>query len=413
MSKIKVLVVDDAVVVRSLVVKVLGSDPDIEVVGTAANGKLALAMLEKCHPDLITLDIEMPEMNGIETLTHIRKSHPRLPVIMFSTLTERGASSTLEALSRGASDYVTKPSNTGKITESMEKVRQDLIPKIKALCAGVPKGSGAAGGAQPPSHPVTGRAVGGRPGSPTSTRPLPGARVSALPGGAASARTGAAPTGANRTTTRRVSPVEIVVIGVSTGGPNALGELIPALPGNFPVPILIVQHMPPVFTRLLAERLDTRSKVKVVEAAPGMAIHPGTVYVAPGEYHMTVRREGASVKLAMNQDPPENSCRPAVDPLFRSVSQVFGAGVLAVILTGMGSDGFHGTEAVHSVGGRVLAQDEATSVVWGMPGFVVKAKLADEVLPLHSIHEALERLTMTSRRAPTSSQAMSSPEART
>ncbi len=425
MSKIKVLVVDDAVVVRSLVVKVLGSDPDIEVVGTAANGKLALAMLEKCHPDLITLDIEMPEMDGIEALTHIRKSHPRLPVIMLSVLTERGASSTFEALSRGASDYVTKPSNTGKMAESMEKVRLDLIPKIKALCASVLRGSSA--GVQPPARPAIGRngpgGPAGRPGAPVSTRPLSGApgapgapraaggpgaaRASALPNGPA-----AAPAGAARPTQRRVSPVEIVAIGVSTGGPNALGDVIPALPADFPVPILIVQHMPPVFTRLLAERLDTRSKLKVVEAAPGMAIQPGTVYIAPGDYHMTVKREGASIKLAMNQDPPENSCRPAVDPMFRSVSQVFGAGVLAVVLTGMGSDGFHGTEAVHSVGGRILAQDEATSVVWGMPGFVVKAKLADEVLPLHSVPDALERLTMTSRRKPDCSPALSSPVAR-
>jgi two-component system, chemotaxis family, protein-glutamate methylesterase/glutaminase len=431
MSKIKVLVVDDAVVVRSLVVKVLGSDPDIEVVGTAANGQLALDMLEKCHPDLITLDIEMPVMDGIQALTHIRKSHPRLPVIMFSTLTERGASSTFEALSRGASDYVTKPSNTGKMAESMEKVRQDLIPKIKALCSGVLRGAGP----QTPTRPAIGRpAAAGRPGAAAPSHPQAPLRSSALPG--AAARTTPGPDGGRRAQTdaarpaapgaaarpgRRVSPVEIVAIGVSTGGPNALADVIPELPADFPVPILIVQHMPPVFTRLLAERLNTRSKLKVVEAAPGMTIAPGTVYIAPGDYHMTVRRDGATIKLAMNQDAQENSCRPAVDPMFRSVSATFGAGVLAVVLTGMGSDGFHGAEAVRAKGGRIVVQDEATSVVWGMPGFVAKANLADEVLPLNAVPGALERLTMTSRRssapggasaAPASSPALSTPGAR-
>lgn len=353
MRKIRVLIVDDAVVIRRLLTDCLAGDPEIEVVGSAANGRIALSKIPQLNPDLVTLDVEMPELNGLETLVELRKSHPKLPVIMFSTLTERGASATLDALSAGANDYVTKPSNTGSLNLAMQRVRDDLVPKIKQL---------------------TGRAVAHDPPPLVRKAPAPAARPAPVvplqrrtPGPTAS------------------GPLEIVAIGVSTGGPNALALVMPQLPADLPVPIVIVQHMPPLFTRLLAERLDGRSPLRIREGVAGTVLRPGEAYIAPGGHHMTIVRNGTHVELATNEDAPENSCRPAVDVLFRSVTAVHGGHTLGVILTGMGQDGLRGCEYVREAGGQVLAQDEASSVVWGMPGFVSRAGLADRVLPLQSI----------------------------
>lgn len=356
MSTIRVLIVDDAVVIRRLVSDVLASDADIEVVGTAANGRIALQKIPQCNPDVVTMDVEMPDLNGIETVRELRKTWPKLPVIMFSTLTERGGVATLDALAAGASDYATKPANVGSVTAGLETVRQELIPKIKAL-AGRTRST-----ALPP-------------------RP-PSARVAAVP--------------ASSATATPASPVEMLAIGVSTGGPNALAELIPALPGDLRVPVVIVQHMPPMFTRLLAERLNAQSPLTVVEGQAGMRLQPGWVYIAPGDYHMVVERKTMGAVLALNQAPPENSCRPAVDVLFRSVVEQYRNGVLGVILTGMGQDGLRGCELIRDAGGQVVVQDEASSVVWGMPGFVARAGLADRVLPLNMIAPELVRRVATS-----------------
>jgi two-component system, chemotaxis family, protein-glutamate methylesterase/glutaminase len=349
MPPIRVLVVDDSTVIRKVLCEALSADADIAVAGTAADGHIALAKLAQLHPDLITLDVEMPNMSGLETIREIRKLYPKLPIIMFSTLTERGASTTLDALALGASDYATKPSNTGSLGVTLERIQQELIPKIKALCKAAKQKSPA----------------------PPSVKPAVSSVKPAIPSGAAVARPAA--------------PVEILAIGTSTGGPNALAEVIPALPKDFPVPVVIVQHMPPLFTRLLAERLNKQSVVQVHEGEPGGKLVAGQVWIAPGDYHMTVAREGGSAQLFMNQDPPENSCRPAVDPLFRSVAKVFGPNALAVVLTGMGSDGVLGAQYVRERGGQVLVQDEASSVVWGMPGQVAAAGLADGVFPLGSM----------------------------
>ncbi len=363
MTKIRVLIVDDAVVIRRLVGDVLATDPDIEVVGTAANGRIALQKITQCNPDVVTMDVEMPEMNGIETVAAIRKTWQKLPVIMFSTLTERGGSATLDALAAGASDYVTKPANVGSVTAGLETVRRDLIPKIKAL-AGRAEG-------RPAVLPPAPRAVALRPAgeAPRAAYPV------------------AAPIGA----------VDILAIGVSTGGPNALAVVIPGLPASLPVPVVIVQHMPPMFTRLLAERLNSQSAVTVVEAQAGMVLKPGHVYIAPGDYHMTLQRRGTDYVTALNQAPPENSCRPAVDVLFRSVVEHFGGRTLGAILTGMGQDGLRGSEYVKDAGGQVVVQDEATSVVWGMPGYVAGAGLADRVVPLEGIAAELVRRTTNGR----------------
>lgn len=340
MAKIRVLVVDDSVVIRRLLADELGQDADLEVVGTAPHGRSALARLPQWTPDVVILDVEMPEMDGLQALREMRKTYPKMPVIMFSGQTERGAAVTLEALALGASDYFPKPS-VGGVEESRRVVREQLVPKIKSLCA--PRG-----------------------------RPTP------LP-----------PPGPSRGPRCRI---DAVAIACSTGGPNALSELFAHLPADFPVPILIVQHMPPMFTRLLAERLSAVHRVPAEEGSAGAVVVPGRAYVAPGDHHMTVERDGAAVRLALNQGPPENSCRPAADVLFRSVARAYGPSALGVVLTGMGHDGTRGCEAIVEAGGRVVAQDEATSVVWGMPGSVARAGLAEKVLPLSMIaHELLQR----------------------
>lgn len=358
-KKIRVLVVDDSVVVRRLIASGLARDPGIEVCGTAANGALALKLLPQCSPDLVTLDVEMPEMDGLATVKEIRKAYPRLPVIMFSAVTERGAASTLEALRLGASDYVTKPSNRGSL--GVAAIEADLLPKVRALCR-VPDQAKTQNAAFAPN----GRSA---LASRAASRPQP-------------------------------QPVEILAIGSSTGGPNALADIVPHLPRDLRVPIVIVQHMPPLFTKMLAERLQSAGPFKAVEAANGMKLQPRTIYVAPGGFHMTLRRRGTSIEVALNQDPPENSCRPAVDVLFRSVAEVYGASTLAVVLTGMGSDGLRGCENIHRAGGQILTQDEATSVVWGMPGVVAKAGLSDRTLPLDQIAmEIRRRVERTAQRA--------------
>jgi two-component system chemotaxis response regulator CheB len=266
-----------------------------------------------------------------------------LPIIMFSTLTERGASTTLDALAAGASDYVMKPSNTGSLEVTIARIREELLPKIKALCGrrATAHSTVAAPAAKPQPRTVPLRAP-----APAPTR------------------------------------IDLLAIGTSTGGPNALGELLPAIPKNLPVPIVIVQHMPPLFTRLLAERLDKQSLIAVQEGEAGVKLEAGRAWIAPGNYHMTVERHGTEVQLSTNQEAPENSCRPAVDPMFRSVARVFGPNVLAVVLTGMGSDGVEGARHIRERGGHVLIQDEESSIVWGMPGQVAAAGLADATYPL-------------------------------
>jgi two-component system, chemotaxis family, protein-glutamate methylesterase/glutaminase len=344
----RILIVDDSAVIRKVLTSLLSSDPEIFVAGTAGNGFQALARIPETKPDLVTLDIEMPGMNGLETLVEIRKLYPKLPVIMFSTLTERGATATLDALARGASDYVTKPSHSESSNTSRERVREELIRKIKALCL-----------VRTPQLPPQVRPT------PTSASARPQARI------------------------------DVVAIGTSTGGPNALTMLISQLPADFPVPVVIVQHMPALFTRLLAERLNTLSRLEVREGKEGEKLRRGQVWIAPGDHHMTVVRKGTECVLGLNRDPQENSCRPAVDVLFRSVAQSYGANVLAVVLTGMGADGTRGSSNIREAGGEVIVQDEASSVVWGMPGNVVAASLADCVYPLGGIApEVVRRVSM-------------------
>jgi len=351
MRKIRVLIVDDSTVIRRLLSDILAEDPEIEVAGTAANGKIALSKLSNINPDVVTLDMEMPEMDGLATLTELRKTYPNLPVIMFSTLTSRGAASTLDALSLGANDYVTKPANVGSVMAAMQIVRQELVPKIKGLCNWYRKASAS-----------------------TDRNSRTAIRVANL--------------AANQP--KKKVQAEIIAIGVSTGGPNALAILLPSLPKDLPVPIVIVQHMPPIFTKHLADRLNQSCSIEIAEAKAGDMLRPGTAWIAPGNFHMTVKRSGTAVYIETNQDPPENSCRPAVDTLFRSVSATYGSSALACVLTGMGQDGMRGCNTIRDAGGFVIAQDEESSVVWGMPRAVVHAGLADSVKPLDQIAYELE-----------------------
>ncbi|MFZ0992314.1 MAG: chemotaxis response regulator protein-glutamate methylesterase [Candidatus Sulfotelmatobacter sp.] len=340
MNRIRILVVDDSVVIRKLLAQTLAEDRGIEVVGTASDGRLGLAKIAQLHPDLVTLDVEMPVMNGLETLAELRKLYPKLPVVMFSTLTEHGAAATLDALALGASDYAAKPSNTGSAAGAIEAIRAELVPKIKALC-----------------------------GQTRISLPPPRAVVPV-----------------RRAIQRKI---EIVTIGTSTGGPNALAEVLPRIPREFPVPIVLVQHMPPIFTRLLAERLAAQCEIPVHEAIAGVVLSPAQVWIAPGNFHMTVKQAGVGSRLELNQEPPENSCRPSVDVLFRSVAEVYGAGALAVVMTGMGSDGVVGAERIRQCGGEVIVQDEPSSVVWGMPGLVYASGQADAVYPLNQLGQAI------------------------
>jgi two-component system chemotaxis response regulator CheB len=347
-ERIRVLVVDDSVVIRRLVTHALEADPLLEVVGAASNGVIALERIPQLNPDVITLDIEMPEMDGIEMLRRVRRDYPRVRVIMFSTLTERGAAITLEALSLGADDYVAKASNEGSLDRSMTRLREELIPKIKQFFQ------------------------------------LTGPEPAVTP---ASAGRGPDATLASRIATfhpARKRP-QVVVIGVSTGGPAALGAILPEFPAGFDLPILLVQHMPPLFTRLLAERLHAVCRMPVEEAQDKELVTPGKIFIAPGNYHLKVAGNGNGVRVELDQSPPQNSCRPAVDALFMSIGEVYHGAAIAAILTGMGHDGLRGAEVLKAQGATVLAQDEASSVVWGMPGAVANAGLADRVLPLDQI----------------------------
>lgn len=354
----RLLIVDDSTVVRGALARLLDAEPDLTVVATAADGQAALAKIDNARPDLILLDIEMPNMDGHQVLAELRRRDSRIPVLVFSSLTRKGALATIEALGLGAADYITKPSQVAGSRISLAQARHEVLTRIRALM-----------GADPNAHRA-------RPRTP----PLPESRA-------------ATATRATTSTWQQpaaVHPVRVVAIGTSTGGPAALAQLLPELPASFPVPILIVQHMPPMFTAQLARSLDGRSAVRVLEAGDGLRALPGHAYVAPGDFHLEVGAVGpAELRLRTQRSAPVNSCRPSVDVLFASVALHYGRGALGVMMTGMGLDGLRGSRAVVEAGGHVLAQDEASSVVWSMPGAVVGAGLAGGVLPLAGLAQGI------------------------
>lgn len=362
MRRLRVFVVDDSVVARHLLSRTLSSDPAVEVVGTAPNGRLALAKIARFNPDVVTLDVEMPEMDGLQTLAALRKTRACLPVIMFSVFTQPGAAATLSALAFKGVDCVAKPPAGASAEDAVKVIREELLPRIKRSCPA----SVEAPSEDAPAAPKA-------PAAPPFSPPL------------------AAPRSSQR--------VDIVVIGVSTGGPDALAQLLPRFPADFPVPILIVQHMPPAFTKRLAERLAARSRIGVAEAGAGQVLEPGHAWLAPGGCHMRVERVEGIARIRISQDPPENSCRPSVDVLFRSAAEIFGSHVLAVVMTGMGQDGVRGCERIYKAGGQVLAQDEASSVVWGIAKAISHAGMVDQVLPLSALGPEILR-RVAGRRLP-------------
>jgi len=338
--KLQVLVVDDSALMRRLIADLLESDPGIEVVGTARDGQDAVEKVAMLHPDVVTMDVEMPGMNGLEALSHIMQQFP-VPVVMLTGL--RDADVALEAMERGAVDFLLKPSGT--ISVDLHKIRDELIRKVKLA-----------------------RLVNLR----KLTQPLPPAK----------------PLPSFRSHPRR-NGHRAVVIGASTGGPRAVEEILATLPGDLPAPVLIVQHMPPGFTRSFAERLNQRSALQVKEAEGGDILKPGRAFVAPGDFHMRVRPGRNHAVIRLEQSEPVNGVRPAVDVTMMDVAEVYGAGSVGVVLTGMGADGARGARRIKAAGGFVIAQDQGTSVVYGMPRAVVKTGAADRVLPLEEIPAAI------------------------
>ena len=355
--KLRVLVVDDTSLFRRVIADALALLPDVEVVGTAPNGKIALERVAMLSPDLITLDIEMPEMNGLEVLDALKSRGMECGVVIVSALTLKGGELTIQALERGAFDFITKPTD-GDLKTNLSAVSNALAPIVSAYrrrweIRSILK--------QATNLNSSAKAM-------PSTVPL----------------------------RAEYSPVskkaDLVLIGISTGGPNALAKMLPALPQNFPVPILVVQHMPPLFTKPMAASLAAKCKLQVKEAEEGETIRPSTVYIAPGGRHMKIASgSSGEIKLIITDDPLENNCRPSVDYLFRSVANHFNGNTTAVIMTGMGNDGVLGLRLLKRKNCHVIAQDEASCVVFGMPGEAVKAGIVDIISPLEQIADEINR----------------------
>lgn len=362
---LRVMLVDDAVIVRGLYSRWVSAEPDLDVVATVRSGREAVDRIEHADPDVVVLDVEMPDMDGLTALPLLLRKKRGLVVIMASTLTRRNAEVSLRALSLGATDYVAKPQSKDPLGGA-SSFRRELIDKIRALGqrARARQRLKVARGATFDRLPTVGQAPPLVPRqTPYALRPLP-----------------------------RTAP-RVLAIGSSTGGPQALTELLRHLGGVIDrVPVLITQHMPPTFTTILAEHLSRASGRPAREAQDGEAIDAGTIYVAPGAKHMLVERRDGTAVIAIDDSPPVNFCKPAVDPMFTSAAALWGHWLLGLVLTGMGSDGLSGAEAIVNAGGSVLAQDEASSVVWGMPGQVTNAGLASAVMPLDQIGATISRL---------------------
>lgn len=369
---IRVMIVDDAAVVRGLVSRWIDEEPDIEVVASLRTGREAVDQLERANPDVVILDIEMPDLDGISALPLLLEKKRDLVVIMASTLTRRNAEVSLKALSLGAADYIPKPDTNHGVSTSAE-FRRDVIEKIRQLGARRRRVTDPRARAPGPQVDLATRAC-----EPRLEHPTAHAHHSAQP-----------------IKLRAFAPTlpKVLLIGSSTGGPQALTSIIGHLSKVIDqAPVLITQHMPPTFTTILAEHLTRASGRPAHEAREGEVIVAGRIYVAPGGRHMQVARQSAGASITLNDGPLVNFCRPAVDPLFSSAAKVWGASVLALILTGMGSDGARGAGEIVAAGGNVIAQDEATSVVWGMPGVAAHAGVCSAILPLDQIAPKLVRL---------------------
>jgi len=415
-EKLDVLVVDDSPTYRMILSRTVKGCSFANLVGSASDGEAALGAIAEKRPNLVLLDVSMPVLDGIETLKRIRSKWGDVDVVMCSGIDQNQTGLTMQALSLGALDFVPKPQGDNP-AESFAQLAASLQPLLELALSRRNRRSNrtflahASAHAQAPA-PATPRSAfrshlsdpvaPAKPAAPETTKS--GSTTSASPFRrdrleapvAAPSKTYNAPAAAPATGGAGRKPparVELVAVGVSTGGPNALQALVPKIPKEFPVPIVCVQHMPPMFTTSLAERLDRESAIHVQEGREGMEIQPGNMYIAPGGFHMTVvRGADGRMRLKTDQNPPVNSCRPSVDVMFDSVAATATGGVVSVILTGMGSDGANGTRKLRDKGAWSIAQDEATSVVWGMPGAVASQGQADEILPLDRIATRLTEI---------------------
>ena len=359
---VKVMVVDDSVVIRGLIGRWLEADKDIEVVASHRHGRAAVEDINRSNPDVVVLDIEMPEMDGMEALPLLLKARPGVVVIMASTLTRRNAEISLRALSLGASDYIPKPETTSQVTTSID-FRREVVEKVKNLG----RRSGVAGN-QPRAMTALTR---------SSVKSVQTAPARAMPKRADSAL---------KTRSYATVPPRIIAIGSSTGGPQALAKLVAEIgPAMSRVPVVITQHMPATFTTILAEHLAKASNRPAAEAVDGEVLRGGQIYVAPGGLHLSLIEKAGQTTAKLSDGPQINFCKPAVDPLFESVAKIYGAASLAIVLTGMGADGANGVKVLGAAGASVIAQDEASSVVWGMPGAAANTGQCSEILPLDAI----------------------------
>jgi two-component system chemotaxis response regulator CheB len=367
---LRVMVVDDSVVIRGLIARWIEAEPDMVVAASLRTGLDAVNQLDRVDPDVAVLDIEMPELDGISALPQLLAKKPNLIIIMASTLTRRNAEISFKALSLGAADYIPKPESTREATAA-ETFRHDLIQKIRHLGARARRA--APGPASPPLAPAMAPLALDRPRERLPLSPV------------------AQPQLMRRSFSTQ--PPRVLLIGASTGGPQALMTLVAEIgPVIDRVPVLITQHMPPTFTTILAEHLARASRRPAHEAIDGEIVRAGQIYLAPGGRHMRIVRQGAEAAIALDDGPPVNFCKPAVDPLFASAIEVWQGGIMAVVLTGMGTDGMRGGKEIVAAGGSVIAQDEASSVVWGMPGAAANAGICAAVLPLNRIAPKLVRL---------------------
>lgn len=366
----RVMLVDDSSVIRGLLSRWLSSDPAIEIVSSVANGQVAVNSIERTDPEIVVLDIEMPVMDGLTALPLILKAKPELQVLMSSTLTSKNAQISLKAMSLGAADYIPKPTTNREIINS-KSFQTEIIEKVISLASSKRKLLG--------FKPYCEKGL-RKPASEQDLKNTPKKEIKQL------------------TTIKASRSIpKILGVGSSTGGPQALLKFLNGVKGDLNIPVVITQHMPAAFTKILAGHLSKATGLNCHKAEDGMPLQAGHVYIAPGENHMLIVKKGGKATVKLTQDPQENFCRPAVDPMFRSLSKEYGPAVLAVILTGMGHDGLEGSKVIVNNGGTILAQNQETSVVWGMPGAVSEAGICHAILPLEGLGSKVKYLVKGGR----------------
>ena len=376
-KQIRILVVDDTVVYRKIVSDIIAEQPDMEVVGIAANGRIALQKIQQLHPDLLTLDLEMPEIDGLGVLTELKKQTNPPGAIMLSAFTDAHATATINALELGAFDFVLKPSGSS-LQQSKDALTNDLCSRIRMF-------------ARTRKLRNINKNIAGntKSGSPYTTATLTENTYNEATQSTQSTQ----PAISKMVFNAPPANIEIIGLGISTGGPQSLTKMMPSLPGNLPVPLLIVQHMPPMFTKSLADDLDKKCAVSVCEAADGQPVESACVYIAPGGKQMKIVKDNNQTIIKITDDPPENSCKPSVDYLFRSISLLYGAHTLGIVMTGMGNDGTLGCRLLKRKGARIILQDKDSCVVYGMPRQPAEEGLADIIAPLDKIADEITKLT--------------------